>query len=1031
MTARLLLAVASLAAAAVARAAPPVPAAPPPAAAPAPAHPPPRVAEVALRLPPGEDLAAATALVAIEAGAPLSTQATRRTVQRLFQGGRFRNVTVRAYPAPPPPGGTGEWVRVVVEGLPVRHLAGVQVRLEGTGATVPEVLAAAALAPGAAFDDGDLTAVEGRVKAALARRGYRAARVEASARGDREVAVELAVAPGEPVRVGAVRLSPPGDAQLQGLVAGLRTRPGALLDEDVLAADVKRLQAELQAAGHRRARVSSPVVRIEGRTAAVELPVEAGPRMAFLFRGNADVPSEVLARELGFEEGLPVDLPAVNAAADRLVAFYRARGYAGARVEVQEVRLGGDLAVVFHVEEGVPYRLAEVAIDGLEFRDARTVRARLDALLDEEAAEPATLDADEGRAVLLSVPSVRPAPSPPPALLPHETLDDAAWDRAAERLVDEWRAQGFLETLYLGSSTRLDVRTRTARVTLRFREGPRTSVDAIAFEGNAAVSLPELARESRLTPGAPLEEEKVEATRNAILRIYLTRGFLYARVDAREQVDRDRHLAVIRFAIEEGPQVRVGRVLVNGDRHTREAIVRRALAVREGDVYSPDAINRSQAALLRLGVFQSVGLRVQDPEVPQATKDVAVDLSERPWATLSQGVGFSIAQGPRAFLEWGQPNLFGRALELTARGKVNYPLTYFRPDLADKTPAERFEGRTDVGLRAPGVPFVPIPGSVRGDLIGEVLHRKAYDLRRGSGVAGVETAVTPHVAASLQYELEVDRISMTGAAQDAQAQTQADRANLKYPEGVTTLHAVRPAVTVDYRDNASYPHRGWLAAGSVELAHSLGTPGDRIAFGLLPGADIHTNLVKASATASTYFPVGSTVLALSLRGGRVFPLDRTSTTIAPRRFFMGGANTMRGFNEEDMLPEDLRDALVRDAEQCRAAPGSANPACTDASNRINGGLRPISMGGQAFVLGKAELRIPLRGNLEGGLFADVGNLWFDPHQVRFQDLRANVGFGLRFVTPIGPAALDVGFNVTPDERLNEALYAIHFTIGLF
>jgi outer membrane translocation and assembly module TamA len=84
-----------------------------------------------------------------------------------------------------------------------------------------------------------------------------------------------------------------------------------------------------------------------------------------------------------------------------------------------------------------------------------------------------------------------------------------------------------------------------------------------------------------------------------------------------------------------------------------------------------------------------------------------------------------------------------------------------------------------------------------------------------------------------------------------------------------------------------------------------------------------------------------------------------------------------------------------------------------------------------FVLGKAELRMGLRGALEGALFADVGNMWLDPKAARLQDLRANVGFGLRFVTPVGPAALDVGFNITPDPRVNEATVAPHFTIGLF
>jgi outer membrane protein assembly factor BamA len=144
---------------------------------------------------------------------------------------------------------------------------------------------------------------------------------------------------------------------------------------------------------------------------------------------------------------------------------------------------------------------------------------------------------------------------------------------------------------------------------------------------------------------------------------------------------------------------------------------------------------------------------------------------------------------------------------------------------------------------------------------------------------------------------------------------------------------------------------------------------------------------------------------------------------------MGGASTMRGFNEEEMIPEDQRAELAAEAAVCRDPTRAAE--CTESGRRIVGGLRPVSPGGQAFVLGKAELRFKLRGNLEGGLFADLGNVWLEPRAARLQDLRANVGFGLRFVTPIGPAALDIGFNITPDERLNETLTAVHFTIGLF
>jgi outer membrane protein assembly factor BamA len=321
----------------------------------------------------------------------------------------------------------------------------------------------------------------------------------------------------------------------------------------------------------------------------------------------------------------------------------------------------------------------------------------------------------------------------------------------------------------------------------------------------------------------------------------------------------------------------------------------------------------------------------------------------------------------------------------------------------------------------------PVPTGGRLDLIGEILHRRAYDLRRVTGVAGVDFGVTSRVAFSLQYELEVDRIQKSDAVGFL---TQADVERLRFDEGVTTLHALRPSLSLDYRDNSSHPHHGWFAQGAAEWAHSLGGPQERLLLGALPGSDIHTNLVKLSGAASTYLPFGgATVVALSLRGGKVFPLDQRSRTVVPRRFFLGGATTMRGYGEEEMIQQDVRDQLAAEARECQAS--ISKVGCTERGKRILAGERPVSEGGEAFVLGKAELRQRLHGNLEGALFADVGNLWLDPSRYRLVDLRVNAGFGIRFVTPIGPAVLDIGFNLMPDRALNESIVAPHFTIGMF
>jgi outer membrane protein insertion porin family len=41
------------------------------------------------------------------------------------------------------------------------------------------------------------------------------------------------------------------------------------------------------------------------------------------------------------------------------------------------------------------------------------------------------------------------------------------------------------------------------------------------------------------------------------------------------------------------------------------------------------------------------------------------------------------------------------------------------------------------------------------------------------------------------------------------------------------------------------------------------------------------------------------------------------------------------------------------------------------------------------------------------------------------------GVGLRYGTPIGPLALDLGFNLAPDASINEQIAAIQFSVGLF
>jgi len=978
-----------------------------------------RVARVVLDLPPGEAEGPLRDKVTVEEGALLSRRAVRESVAALYASGRFGNVVASLEPA------AGEGAVVVTfTCLPRRDVRRVSFVDPAGRALEQEWLApAAALEPGTELWRGRLAEAAERVREACARHGYRQARVTASAEGEVKALVRVEVALGPPTRVVALSLGPGGREAALG--AGLATRPGAPLDLELLESDVRALRARLRKEGYLRSRVGQPVVAVEGERARVEIPIEKGPRVLVRFTGAAAFPADELKGELKLEEEQALDPPAVAAAAERVRAFYVSQGYAEARVTSSELSFGPELVLLFAVWEGRRYRVAQVSFPGALARSPRWLEERLDEALAELAPpEKGGLRAEAEILVKASGSSARVASRP--AADPRFVYDPSRWERAAQRLVETYRDEGFLEATLGGLRATLDERSGEIAVEVRLREGVETRVRAILYEGVRALSAEDLAREARLAAGDALAIGAVEATRAALLGLYAQRGYLYARVRETEEFSPDRALATVRFLVEEGPQVRVKGIVVKGARRTREYVVLGALELKAGDVYTPELAARSQAELLRLGVFRSVGLHLSDPDLPEPEKDLEVELSEQPYQTLAEGVGFSIANGPRAFVELSRPNLFGRALELTARAKVNYPIPALRVDQASleaKPPLDRVEGHGEVSLHDPRLTLFGFGSGVRFTAIAERLHRPAYDLSRGSGLLGFDAPLAPRVSLSLQYELEVDHILKSEAAQ---VLTLADVEALRFPEGVTTLQSVRPVLVLDFRDSTVHPRRGFLASSTLEYAHSIATS---LLFGLVHGSDTYTNMLKGSAALTGYLPIAEQgTLVLSLQGGRILPIG-ASQTILPKRFFLGGASTMRGYGEDEMVPEDVRPAYLQEVAAC--ASSLSGLACSQVARQLQSGQTLISEGGQAFVVAKTELRFGVYHSLEGSLFTDLGNLWLDPSRFTLADLRLNFGAGLRFLTPIGPAVLDLGFNASPDGRLGEAVLAPHFSIGLF
>ncbi|MCP3144010.1 POTRA domain-containing protein [Pyxidicoccus xibeiensis] len=1002
----------------------------------------PTVVAVELHLPGGADAQGLSGLVAVRKGQTLSPGAVRRSLEQLWATGRFTDVVARAVDVP---GG----VRLVFQLTPVARLA--RLRFEGNAVlSEGELIDASGLLEGGPLDAEELEGAVSAVLQAYQRKGYDSAKVTARQEPVTDgVAVTLIVDEGVPTRVKMVTFSGSPGLPLPRLLEVLELRPGEVFDRARLDTGLDGLRTLLREAGHWRAQVGTPAVLVEGSAASVAVPLAAGPRYEVRFHGNHRFPPALLERVLAHDTAESLDEVVAGRLARRVESFYRYRGFHDVRVRPRDVvRPDGErAALVFDVEEGQSLKVTEVRFHGNAGLGSERLRTLL---VDRVRAGEPRQDLDlrllddpldvEGR----HGPEVGELEPPPD---PSTVYVEDAWLEAMDAMNEAYREEGFLSAVVTFRGLTVDVTGRTAVADFDVEEGPQARVVDVRFEG-VPKEVPLLAANAKVRRGDPLSFDKVEEARQALEYSLAQWGYLFSRATTETGVGEDGQAATVVFRADPGPQVRVGKILVQGLTRTDLDLVLGNLNLEEGKPVALEELTEGQRRLARLGVFRQVDVALADPTRREETKDVLVSVQERPRLDGEVSGGYFLVDGPRISVDAAYRNLDGLGLSLLARGKVNYAgwsaeaLSEDRRVACDqRTPdggvapgcdaelqgLSGLGGRGNLALAQPRLFFLlPLEVGARLDLIGERVHRPSYVSTRFAAAAALNWAAASWLNLSLSYEVENNRLRSRAGV--LELLNRADQERLRYPFGDFTLHSLRPSATLDFRDDPANPRRGVVFVSSAEFTRGLSVRPTDVAGNRVTEYPIDG--VKLSSNLSGYIPLGRRAsVALSARAGTIIPLEPEAQAIGSKLFYLGGSSSLRGFREDGVLPEDVRGVVRQRLQDCRAL--ITPSGCSAELKAVLAGQVPASQGGELFTLGKAELRLPALTSLDLGLFFEAGNLWLDRTQFDPGRLRYAAGAGLRYVTPVGPLAFDVGFNLDPDEAVNEATTQFHFSIGTF
>jgi outer membrane protein insertion porin family len=566
-------------------------------------------------------------------------------------------------------------------------------------------------------------------------------------------------------------------------------------------------------------------------------------------------------------------------------------------------------------------------------------------------------------------------------------------------------------------------------------EGRQTRLNQLSFRGNDPSKFTErrLLDIAHLAQHDPYNEYRLREAARDIEAAYGRAGYVFADVTWTNRRSADGSAADVEFTVREGPRVVVKRVIVRGNAATSGRLIRDRLTLEPGDVITPDALSASEQRLMELGIFDSATVQMAAPDAAAAEKNLVVQVQESKPQYLELRGGVATVEGVRGGFEYGYRNLGGLAISARLRARANYRLMF--PSKALKAFERRYENDLSLIERierhllvSVSTQHVPGTGGLLGlgiDVINERTNSPAFSADRTSGTFRVTSNRLRALPIELRtgvektnLELATDTTTLTASPQFQQW--------ARLPEGDSLFSVTGITISLDFRDDVFNPSEGVFATIGADFVRSLANYDRKVVLGAdkqpvvdpatgdVQYIDRFSNLLRAEASLSGYIPIigKKMVLALSTSAGYIMPLRDDSTTWADRYFYVGGVSTLRGFPEDSLVPEDL----YRDWKKKVLDYGDAADALLSQS------------GGESMFLARAEFRFPLAKGFYGGVFTEAGNIWRERTNLAKQfTLRPVTGLGIRYMTPIGPLAFDLGANL--DKRPQEDRFAWYLSIG--
>ncbi|HZL44777.1 MAG TPA: outer membrane protein assembly factor BamA [Opitutaceae bacterium] len=677
---------------------------------------------------------------------------------------------------------------------------------------------------------------------------------------------------------------------------------------------------------------------------SVNLVFEITPKFrvqAVRFEGNSKIKTTRLQKEISTKTNTALDEHTIKADGEKLHEYYQKHGYNQAQItyDIERDRSSGYGTVIFKIREGEKVRIGDIRFTGNNHVKAKRLRKEM----------------ETKRWWMFSW------------IMGTGKFKDDEFEDDVTKLGDYYRDQGYLD-VDIPQDRILYEYPKSGRmvITIHVDEGRRYRIGDITITGCKLYAEDMLKLVLRQKSGMIFRPSKLDKDVETLEDFYGRSGYLDTHVRLVRKANLSTGNIDIEYQVEESEKYYVESVKIEGNTKTKSIVVIRELVLSPGDVFDTVRMKASKMRLENTNFFEDVNLTPESTNIP-GRRNLKISFKEARTGNLSFGAGYSSLEHATFFVELSQSNfdLFNRS-------------SFFQGD------GEKFRLRFQVGsLSNEVILSFEEPWLFQKELaLGFNIYRTSssytssfYEEIR----IGAEVYLRKHLFEYVEGQLSLtdEQIEITNVDPSASQ-------IIQQLIGKSRTVKVGLQLLRDVRDKMVNTTRGSRIQVTTQVAG-----------GILGGTNEYYSIEARGSEFIPVFRAQTQVLGLIARGGVIENFGKSTEVPFYDRWFLGGPDDLRGFEQRDVGPRD-----------------SAG--------------EPI--GGKTYGMFTAEYALDVVKPVRFAIFYDAGFVNAGAYDFNPSHYNDDFGVGLRLFVGGAPLSLDFGIPLTHD-HINKKGNQFNFSFG--